>query len=164
MEFIDGFFDAAFKIQPRKTTSCFSDGPAFYKATKDALMHMIDKKSLKGIEEFNFEDTSYTLLRKCNYADTIPATLLANEFINHWDTLDPKSIHAIVFRPLMLLVWFVDWYGAMTSVMELSYVVEVFLDRMDFYSAGKFIGKTLKLLIQIKSKKLFEGKPGDVDF
>ena len=164
MEFVDGFFDAAFKFQPRKTTTCFSDGAAFYKATKDGLINMMDKKSLKGIEEFNFEDTSYTLLRKCNYADTIPATILANKFINYWDSLESTSLEAIIFRPVMLLVWFADWYGAMTSVMEISYVTEVFLDREDWYSTGKFAGKILKLVIQIKSKKLFEGRPGDVDY
>jgi hypothetical protein len=97
------------------------------------------------------------MLRKCNYADTIQYTLLANWFINRVEELDPKSTKALMSYPMSLALWAVDWYSVMTSVMELSYSAEVFMDRMDYYNVGKISGKLTKLFIQIHMKDLFRG-------
>jgi hypothetical protein len=78
LEFKVGFFDAAFKFQPRQSTTCFSEGYTYFKGTKETLINMVTHESLSGVDEFNFEDQSYTLLRKCNYADTIYGTYINN--------------------------------------------------------------------------------------
>jgi hypothetical protein len=38
------------------TTTCFSDGDAYWHGTKQTLAAMIEKKNVEGIDEFNFED------------------------------------------------------------------------------------------------------------
>ncbi len=60
--------------------------------------------------------------------------------------------------PLSYVLWAADWYSVMTAVMEISYSMEIFLDRMDWYNVGKVSGKMLKLIVQIKAKDLFGGR------
>jgi hypothetical protein len=108
---------------------------------------MMEGQSLKGVDEFNFEDQSYTLIRKCNYADTIPGTIINNAIVNYADKLDPQSMEATLIYPLSLASWVSDWYSVITSVMEISYSMEIFLDRMDMYNVGKLTGKFTKLVI-----------------
>lgn len=158
LEFKMGFFDAAFKFQPRQSTTCFTDGLNYFKGTKETMIAMIQKKSIEGVDEFNFEDQSYTLLRKCNYFDTIGATIIDNYIINNVDKLNPNSFGALALYPLSLFLWMADWYSVMTVVMELSYSGEIFLQRMDWYNVGKIFGKLTKLGVQIHMKDLFGGR------
>jgi hypothetical protein len=60
--------------------------------------------------------------------------------------------------PISLLAWAADWYGVMTAVMEISYSMEIYLDRMDYYNSGKLVGKLTKLVFQIHEKDLFTGR------
>lgn len=41
LEFKMGFFDAAFKFQPRQSTTCFTDGLSYLKGTKETLIDTI---------------------------------------------------------------------------------------------------------------------------
>lgn len=118
---------------------------------------MMRKTSMTGADEFNFEDQSYTLLRKCNLADTIPATILSNLFINKVDKMDPMSYEAMALYPASTLLWVADWYSVITTVMEISYSMEIYLDRMDWYNVGKIMGKATKLVVQIKMKDSLHG-------
>lgn len=119
---------------------------------------MITHASLSDVDEFNFEDQSYTLLRKCNYADTIYGTWFNNMIVKRVAKVDPKSFEAVMLYPLSLFAWAIDWYSVMTTIMEISYSSEIFLDRMDYYNSGKLAGKFIKLIYQIHEKNLFEGK------
>ena len=49
--------------------------------------------------------------------------------------------------PLSYVLWAADWYSVMTAVMEISYSMEVFLYRMDWYNVGKISGKMVKLIV-----------------
>ena len=146
-EFKIGFSDAAFKFQPRRSTTCYSEGHTYWRGTKETLLAMMEGKSMKGVDEFNFEDQSYTFLRKCNYADTIPGTIFNNAIVNYADKLEPESWKASLIYPISLASWMSDWYSVITSVMEISYSMEIFLDRMDMYNVGKLTGKFTKLVI-----------------
>jgi hypothetical protein len=157
-EFVMGFFDTAFKFQPRLSTTCFSDGAQYMKGTEQTLVNMLRHASMTGADEFNFEDQSYTLLRKCNLVDTIQGTILINQLLGRLETLHPASFEAIVMYPLSYMLWAADWYSVMTAVMEISYSLEVFLDRMDWYNVGKISGKLTKLLVQVKAKGVFSGR------
>jgi hypothetical protein len=108
---------------------------------------MIKKESLSGVDEFNFEDQSYTLLRKCNYFDTIPVTIASNYLIKKVDKMNPYSFGAYALYPLTLFLWVVDWYSVITTVMESSYSLEVWASRWDWYNFGKLTGKMTKLVI-----------------
>ena len=56
-------------------------------------------------------------------------------------------MEATLIYPLSLASWVSDWYSVITSVMEISYSMEIFLDRMDMYNVGKLTGKFTKLVI-----------------
>ena len=45
-EFVYGFSDSAFKIQPRLATTCFSDGAQYWKGTKDMIINLIETMSI----------------------------------------------------------------------------------------------------------------------
>lgn len=51
-----GFFDTAFKFQPRLSTTCFTDGAQYLKGTEQTLVNMLRHASMSGADEFNFED------------------------------------------------------------------------------------------------------------
>ena len=65
------------------------------------------------------------------------------------------SLEATFLYPLSLVLWIVDWYSVVTTMMEMSYSMEIFMQRMDFYNVGKLTAKITKLMIQIHMKDLF---------
>ncbi len=141
-----GFFDAAFKFQPRQSTTCFTDGQTYLQGTRDTLVNMITHGSLTGMDEFHFEDQSYTFLRKCNYADTIYGTWLLNWVVHRVEQVHPQSLEAVMLYPLSLVAWLADWYSIITSTIEISYSMQTFMDRIDHYNLGKLVGKLVKLV------------------
>jgi hypothetical protein len=72
--------------------------------------------------------------------------------------VNPLSFEATILYPISLIAWMVDWYSVMTTIMELSYSMEIYLDRMDYYNSGKIVGKMTKLVFQIHEKELFAGR------
>ena len=89
-------------------------------------------------------------IRKCNYADTIPMTWFNNMLINNINQLEEVNAG---LRLIQTSAWLTDWYSVITSVMEISYSMGIFFDRVDWYNAGKLAAKFTKLGIQMSMKR-----------
>ena len=153
-EFVFGFADSAFKIQPRLATTCVTDGAQYWKGTKETVMNLINAMDINGQDEFNLEDVSYTFLRKCNYADTVQQTILSNLFINFFYELSDTNPMKLLLRPAFVLAWITDWYSMATAVMEWSWSLSRLMDRLDYYNIGKMTGKVFKVWVQLHAKQI----------
>lgn len=91
------------------------------------FLKFVKSGSLHGQEEFNFEDSSLSLLQKCNLLDTLPATLLLNFLINRIDDL-PYSIRSYFDIPRLLLR-LMDVNGFINSFVELGYSISLVMNR-----------------------------------
>jgi hypothetical protein len=124
----------------------------YFKGTKELIQNMASHMSLEGQDEFNLEDVSYTLIRKCNYIDTIPVTVLNNLLMNGYKKLSDFGVAKSVLRPLFAIVWLLDWWGAVGSLMSYAYSIERSMERFDNYTFGKLTGSIFKFLLQLKMK------------
>lgn len=100
-----------------------------------------------GQEEFNFEDSSIYMGQKCQLMDTLPATVLLNFLINRIDAL-PAEARDFFGWPRWLFK-LLDIIGLINSFVELGYVLQLTMERFSSVSNGKFVGKLLKLLVQL---------------
>jgi hypothetical protein len=74
------------------------------------------------------------------------------------DEVNPLKFEAALLYPMSVIAWALDWYSVVTTVMELSYSMQIFMDRMDYYNSGKMVGKLTKLVFQIHEKDIFTGR------
>ena len=118
---------------------------------------MATHMSIEGQDSFNLEDVSYTLIRKCNYIDTIPVTVLNNLLMNAYKSLSDYGIAKSVLRPIFAIIWLLDWWGAVGSLMSYAYSIERSMERFDNYTFGKLTGSILKFLLQLKMKGHLHG-------
>ena len=111
------------------------------------IIRIIETKSIDGQDEFNLEDVSYTFIRKCNYADTVQSTVISNLFINYYYELSEYHPLKTALRPAFAVAWASDWYSVATSGMEFCYSLLRLMDRLDYYTIGKMLGKVFKVYV-----------------
>ena len=93
-------------------------------------------------------------MRKCNYADTVQTTVMSNMLINYYYELADYHPLKSVLRPAFVVAWVSDWYSMATAGMEFSYSLLRLMDRLDYYTIGKMIGKMFKVYVQLHMKQL----------
>jgi hypothetical protein len=116
--------DALFKIQPRASVSCYSDGIELVKGINQLFWAMFaDVDNIYSQDEFNLEDVLLMFFRKCNVFDTLPATILINLQIKALDyiseSIDDKFVWLIY--PHYVLLYTADFAGAWTNLAESAY-------------------------------------------
>ena len=99
---------------------------------------------LEEQDEFNFEDVTTQLARKCNYADSFQGTLILNFMINRIYDLPLKWISSMM--PVVFVLEVMDWSSIINSIVNMAYSLNVQLTNMDAFNSAKVFAKILKIL------------------
>ena len=76
-------------------------------------------------------------------------------FINYYYELQDYHPLKTALRPVFLVAWLTDWYSFATAGMEFSHSLLRLMDRLDYYTIGKMLGKVFKVYVQLHFKQLF---------
>ena len=94
-------------------------------------------------------------MRKCNLADTVQQTVVSNLLINYFYELPDSHPLKTLLRPAFVLAWVTDWYSMATAGMEFCYSLLRLMDRLDYYTIGKMLGKVFKVYVQLQLKHIY---------
>ena len=142
-------YDGLFKLQPRATSNCFTDGPVYAKT----LYHLAKKFAqnrfvINDQEQFSLEDIVQGFFHKCTLSDTLPATIILRMAMIGIDEL-PTTWSSFLSRQRMLLN-LIDSFGLFSNVAETAYFINVTLYKSDAFTYGKLFGKLIKVVVQVK--------------
>ena len=145
MEALFGFMEGFFMFQPRQTSNCLTEGNTFLLTLLGLIRRMPDHHYyLEEQDEFNFEDVTTQLARKCNYADSFQGTLILNFMINRIYDLPLKWISSMM--PVVFVLEVMDWSSIINSIVNMAYSLNVQLTNMDAFNSAKVFAKILKIL------------------
>jgi len=144
-----GMYDGLFKLQPRATSNCFTDGPVYAKA----LYHFAKKFAMNRFnvtpqEQFSFEDITQGFFHKCTMQDTLPGTLILRMAMVGIDEMSSDWSNYLSRQRMLLNL--IDSFGLFSNVAETAYFINVTLYKSDAFTYGKLFGKILKVVVQVK--------------
>ena len=145
MEALFGFMEGFFMFQPRLYSNCFTEGNTFLLTLLGLMRRMPDHHYyLEEQDEFNFEDVTTQLARKCNYADSFQGTLILNFMINRIYDLPLKWISSMM--PVVFVLEVMDWSSIINSIVNMAYSFNVQISNADAFNSSKVFAKILKIL------------------
>jgi hypothetical protein len=92
----------------------------------------------------NLSDSMKSLILKCNYMDTVQGTLLSNSI-----AMLINKTRLRFLNPIRMMIISGDYLTLLADASEIIFAIEQFFYHKDLFNVGTFVGKTVKMAIQI---------------